>query len=368
LKIRAVELYHVPRKLRKPFVTSLGYNEYAHSVYLKIITDTDLVGYGECTPSPYINGETHETCFVVGKILAQGLIGKNPTDIESSFELMSKLIYANNSIKSAFDIAHYDLISKSKELPLYKYFGGEIRKKIYTDYTVSIGEVEEMVEDAVKVKEDGYQIIKVKLGKGGDKDIKRIKNIREVVGADIKIRIDANQGWEVNEAERTLTALREFDIEYCEEPIRRYKFDILPELRRQSPVKIMADESVLDHYDAHRLIKTGACDYINIKLGKSSGIFKALKIIKAAEKAKMKLQLGGFLESRLLFTANAHLAHTSKYCAFYDFDSPLFAIDNPILGGMEYGNNGEVILNDEPGLGLSIDDEYLKNVNKLVVK
>jgi L-alanine-DL-glutamate epimerase-like enolase superfamily enzyme len=368
LKIRAVELYHVPRKLRKPFVTSLGYNEYAQSVYVKIITDSELVGYGECTPSPYINGETHETCFVVGKLLAQGLIDKDPLDISSNFELMSKLIYANNSIKSAFDIAQYDLISKSEDLPLYKYLGGEISKKIYTDYTVSVGDINGMVEDAIKVKESGYQIIKVKLGKGGEKDVERIKNIREAVGSDIKLRVDANQGWEVDEAERTLTALKEFDIQYCEEPIRRYKFDILPELRRQSPIKIMADESVLDHYDAHRLINTGACDYINIKLGKSSGIFKALKIIKVAEKAKMKLQLGGFLESRLLFTANAHLAHTSEYCAFYDFDSPLFALENPIVGGMEYGENGEVVLNDKPGLGLSIDEKYLKNANKIIVQ
>ena len=368
MKVHSVELYHVPRKLKKPFITSLGYNEYAHSVYVKIITDVGLIGYGECTPSPYINGETHETCFVIGKLLAQGLIGKDPSDIESGFELMSKLIYANNSIKSAFDIAHYDIISKSKDLPLYKYLGGEISKKIYTDYTVSVGEIDEMVEDAIKVKQDGYKIIKVKLGKGGDKDIERIKHIREAAGNDIKIRVDANQGWETDEAERTLSGLHEYDIQYCEEPIRRYKFDKLPELRKESPVKIMADESVLDHYDAHRLINTKACDYINIKLGKSSGIFKALKIIKAAEKAKMQLQLGGFLESKLLFTANTHLAHTSDYCAFYDFDSPLFAIENPVVGGMEYGKNGEVTLNDRPGLGLSLDEKYLKNVNKLIVK
>ena len=95
----------MPRKLRKPFVTSLGFSEYAHSVYIKILTDCDLVGYGECTPSPYINGETYETCFVIGKLLAQELIGKDPLDISSNYEQMSKLIYANNSIKSAFDIA-----------------------------------------------------------------------------------------------------------------------------------------------------------------------------------------------------------------------------------------------------------------------
>jgi L-alanine-DL-glutamate epimerase-like enolase superfamily enzyme len=358
----------VPRKLKKPFITSLGFNDHAHSVYVIIKTDQGLIGYGECTPSPYINGETHETCFVVGRRLGQALIGKDVLDIESNVALMGKIIYANTSIKSAFDIAFYDILSKAAGKPLYDYLGGKVQKKLFTDYTVSVGAVEEMVDDALKIKENGFKILKIKVGKGGEEDFQKLKAIRGAIGPSMSIRIDANQGWGVEEASATLNKMAELDIQYCEEPIKRYKYDFLPALKGASPIKIMADESVLDHYDAHRLINTGSCDYINIKLGKSSGIFKALKIIEAAQKAEMGLQLGGFLESKLVFTANAHLAHTSECCQFYDFDSPLFAEQDPIVGGFEYGKSGEIILNNGIGLGLEIDKDYLKRAEKLEIK
>jgi len=367
LKIVSVELYHVCVKLKKPFVTSLSVKEYTNSIFVKIKTSSDLVGLGECCPTASINGETHETCFVVGRMIAKRFIGQNPLDIDANVGLMDQVIYGNTSIKSAFDIALYDLAAKAKGCPLYEYLGGAINKRIFTDYTVSLGPVAEMVQDAVKVKDDGFKIIKIKVGGEGKEDVKRVGAIRKAVGADIELRIDANQGWGVEEALATLIAMKDFDIAYCEEPIKRYKFDMLPSIREKSPIKIMADESVLDHYDAHRLINTGACDYINIKLGKSAGIYKALKIIKAAQKIGMKLQLGGFVESNLLFTANCHLAHTADCCSFYDFDSPLFAKENPIIGGMKYGEHGEITLNDAPGLGLEIDERYLKHANKLII-
>src|SRR6185436_20431106 len=115
----------------------------------------------------------------------------------------------------------------------------------------------------------------------------RIRAIRAAVGNEIPLRIDANQGWKVNEAIETLNALKEFDIQHCEEPIARWKFMKLRKVRKNSPIPIMADESCGDHHDAKRLIDLDACDMINVKLGKSSGLTNAKKIIALAEKAKM---------------------------------------------------------------------------------
>ena len=368
MKITSIDIYHIPRKLTKPFVTSLGYNTQAQSIYVRIKTDQGLEGLGECTPSPYINGETYETCMVVGRMLAKALLDKDPRNIEDNVAVMGKVIYGNTSIKSAFDIALYDLSSKAEDKPLYAFLGGSINKTIYTDYTVSVGASESMVEDALKVKEAGYFITKVKVGKNAEQDVADIGAIREAVGDAMNIRIDANQGWGVEEAAQSLSAMESFNIQYCEEPIKRYKFDFLPALKGVSPIKIMADESVLDHYDAHRLINNASCDLINIKLGKSSGIYKALKIIKAAEKVDMGLQLGGFLESKVLFTANTHLAYTSDCCRYYDFDSPLFSLDDPVIGGMKYGDNGQITLTEGAGLGLKLDPVFLKNAEKINVR
>ena len=147
------------------------------------------------------------------------LIGQDPVKIEACLSTMDQVIYGNSSIKSAFDIALYDLASQNAEVPLYAYLGGRKNKVLVTDYTVSLGDKQKMVRDALRIKANGFQVIKVKLGDTGENDIERIRLIREAVGSDIPLRIDANQGWDVSTAISTLKALQSFEIQHCEEPI-----------------------------------------------------------------------------------------------------------------------------------------------------
>ena len=136
----------------------------------------------------------------------------------------------------------------------------------------------------------------------------------------------------------------------------------LRSLQKASPIAIMADESVCDHHDARRLIELDAVRYFNIKLGKSSGLLKAQKIVRMTESAGIRLQIGGFLESRLAFTASAHLALTSSQIEFIDFDTPLMFELDPIQGGINYDNKGFITVPDLPGLGAIPDPVYLRTL------
>jgi L-alanine-DL-glutamate epimerase-like enolase superfamily enzyme len=225
---------------------------------------------------------------------------------------------------------------------------------------VSIGYKYKMAGFARKIKAAGFQVIKVKLGDSAEKDIERIRLIREAIGMEIPIRMDANQGWDAESAAIVLKELYPFNIQFCEEPIPRWDFMQLPLLRTESSIPVMADESCFDHHDAKRLIDLSACKYFNVKLGKSSGIFKALKIIQLAEKAGITLQIGGFLESRLGFTASAHLALVSDTIQFCDFDTPLMFEEDPVVGGIVYSDNGKVTVPETPGLGATIHNDFLK--------
>lgn len=367
MKIRKIELYQMPVRLKEPFVISLGPLGYANNVVVAIRTDNGLTGFGECSPFMTINGENMDTCLVIGQCLAQVLIGQDPLAIGECSKRMDQAIYGNSSIKSAFDIALYDVASQEAEVPLYAFLGGSKNKILVTDYTVSLGDKHKMVKDAMKIKADGFQVIKVKLGDSGEKDIERIRLIREAVGYDIPVRIDANQGWDVATTLSILNALAPFNIQHCEEPIPRWDFMELPGIRKQSPIPIMADESCCDHHDAKRLIDMAACDLLNIKLGKSAGFYNAIKIIELAEQAGIKIQVGGFLESRLGFTAAAHLALTSDNITYCDFDTPLMFTEDPISGGITYDNKGVVTLPDAIGLGAFVDDKYLKGLKKVEV-
>lgn len=367
LSITSVELYKIFIPLKEPFIISLGPIYNAENVLVIIRTNEGISGFGECSPFMSINGESADTGLVVGGYFAQLLKGKDPLDIPGLIKAMDRLIYGNTSIKSAFDMALFDIASKRAGLPLYKFLGGDISKSIHTDYTVSIDNPVKMAADAVKIKEQGFPAIKVKLGSHGPTDVQRIRAIREAVGKDIPIRIDANQGWEPAEAIETLKALAIFDIQHCEEPIARWAFMQLPNIRKESPIPIMSDESCGDEHDVERLIQIGACDYMNIKLGKSGGIFKAQKMVKLAEDAGIHLQVGAFMESRLAMTAFAHFALSSPMIQHFDFDTSLMFSEDPISGGIVYGEGGKITLPEGPGIGAWVEEERLKQFDNLVI-
>lgn len=366
--IQSVELYKIFIPLKEPFVISLGPINEVQNVVVIIRTKDGCTGYGECSPYLTINGESVDTCFVVGQYFARVLKGRDAADISGCMELMDKTIYANTSIKSAFDIALHDIAAQHAGLPIYRFLGGTKNKVLETDMTVSIGDPEKMKADAIRFKQEGFPAIKVKLGESLEKDVARIKAIREGIGDAHPLRIDANQGWQsADNAIAVLQALGPYHIEHCEEPILRYRFMELPKVAAASPIPIMADESCGDEWDAARLIQLKACHMFNIKLGKSSGFYKGQKIARLGAQAGMHMQVGGFMESRLGMTAAAHLAHSNDHIHHCDFDTPLMFTEDPVIGGIRYLDKGIIDLPDTPGLGAAIDESYLRKAEKAII-
>jgi len=228
--ITQIQVYKSRIALKDPFKISLGILTHAENVVIKISTEAGLFGFGECSPFLTINGESMDTCFIVAQYLGKTLLGKNALDIAGCTLDMEKVIYANNSIKSAFDMALYDIAAQHAGQPLYRFLGGTKSKELITDYTVSIDDPEKMAADAVKIQNNGFQVIKVKLGQRIDLDLERMKRIRAAVGIDIPIRIDANQGWHSQSALTLLNHLHPYNIPHCEEPIPRWNYMALPDL------------------------------------------------------------------------------------------------------------------------------------------
>jgi L-Ala-D/L-Glu epimerase len=364
--ITQIGIYKVSIPLKEPFITSLGKEVSADNIVIVIHTDNGMKGFGECNPFMPINGESIDTCYAVAQYFAKALKGENPLEIKKCINLMDRVIYGNSSIKSAFDIALYDIASQHAGKPLYQFLGGTTNKELITDYTVSIGEIEKMAADALKIKEAGYPAIKVKLGQSAEKDIARIKAIRAAVGPDIPLRLDANQGWKVKSAIEILNALKDDNVQYCEEPIARWNFMKLKKVKKNSPIPIMADECCCTENDVKRLIKLQACDKLNIKMGKSGGLFIAKKMLKLAEKENMEVQIGAFMESRLAMTAFAHLALSSSAVKYCDFDTPLMHAEDYVEGGLTYHENGVMKLPDTIGLGAKINDAFLNECEHVI--
>lgn len=358
MKILQTDIYKFSIPMH-PFTIATGTMHYAQNIFIRIHTDAGYYGVGECSAFPMIVGETQATCFEMAKEFAGLWKGKEALNIEARMGELHAFTAYNATIKSAFDMALYDLSAKAAGQPLYRFLGGR-KKDIETDLTIGIDTPDNMAQKAIQFKKDGVRMIKIKLGKNGKEDVQRVRQIRAAVGEDILLRIDANQGWDFDTARHALQEIGPYQVQFCEQPMRRWYDDRLPALRKKVPVKLMADESVFDHHDARKLIAAGACDYVNIKFAKSGGILEATKINAVCEQSNIPCMMGGMLESRVALTAFAHFALAHDNIIFHDMDTCMLGhTKDPVTGGVQY--SGYFLeIPDTPGLGVDADDDFLQ--------
>lgn len=199
-----VELIKIP--LKKPFRIAFAVQEHSVNVLVKLITDEGVWGIGEAAPFEPVTGENANTVMEALKLFKQGLLGRDPMDLEGIHQMMDNLISGNTAAKAAVDIALYDIRGKVMGQPLYKVLGGS-RNKIVTDMTIGIDKPELMAQEArERVERDGFTILKVKAGICPQDDVRALTLIREAVGPHVRLRVDANQGYTVGDAVRTLKA------------------------------------------------------------------------------------------------------------------------------------------------------------------
>jgi L-alanine-DL-glutamate epimerase-like enolase superfamily enzyme len=342
----------------EPFTIATGTMDYAQNTFIRVHTDAGFYGVGECSAFPMIVGETQDTCLVMARDFARLWKGQDALDIPARLQQLHDFTAGNSTIKSAFDMALYDIAAKNAGLPLWKYLGGN-QRVIESDITVGIAKPELMAERALAFRNQGANYLKVKLGKNAVEDVERIRQIRAAVGPEMNIRIDANQGWSFDDAVFALQAIGAYNIEFCEQPMRTWFNDRLPELMQLSPVKIMADESVYNHYDALSQMKTQSCHYINIKLAKSGGLNEAIKIHDVAAEQGIPCMMGGMLESRIALSAKLHLVYASPNIRFFDMDTcKLGHLEDPCVGGVTY-DGFFLKMPDAIGIGADADEAFL---------
>ena len=367
-KITKIEIIPLQIELNEPFIISIGPMTHARITAVKVHINNGLFGTGECCPYRTIHTESQEGSVESGQHLAKALIGKDVTQIMRINKIMQQLIPEHASIKAAIDMAVYDLNAKIVGQPLYRYLHGDRDKRIYTDMTISLMDLESMVEKSIENKKKGFPVLKIKLGDPDSaNDVDRVTAIRRAVGDGYPLCLDANQGWDYQGAVNALTAMASLDISHCEAPIFSGKHDELKAIREISPIPIMGDESVFSPEDAHQMIHKGCIDQVNIKLGKSSGIYQAMKLASVAESAGVECQVGCFSETRLGISALVHYSMAWDHIIHHDLDSPLMQSEDPILGGLTYHDDWSVSVSEEPGIGASYDQNFLDKWDKIEI-
>ena len=246
MKITEVRLGLISVPLRVPFKTALRSVSSVEDVIVEIHTDTGAVGYGEAPPTGVITGDT--TGAIIGAIrdhIAPAILGRDLDEFEDLTAAVQKALVHNTSAKAAVDMALWDLLGQKYNVPVYRMLGGA-RKNIVTDITISVNPPEEMARDARTAIARGYDCLKVKVGIDPELDVARLAAVREAVGKDVCIRIDANQAWNAKQAVRILNQMQDkgLDIEFVEQPVPAADLEGMQYVTRHADVPVLADESV----------------------------------------------------------------------------------------------------------------------------
>ena len=359
MKLKEIAIGYIEIPLVTPFKTALRTVNSVNDLIVKVTAEDGTEGYGEAPPTAVITGDTKESIeAAIRYYIAPSITGMELDDLPSIMAKMEKCLAKNTTAKAAVDIALYDLYAKLQKKPLFRLLGEKdpsaVKTELETDITISVNDTDEMVRDSVKAVGEGFHILKVKVGKGGEKDVERIREIRKAVGKEVVIRVDANQGWTREEAVSTITAMEDagLGIELVEQPVSYHDFKGMQYVTAHVQTPILADESVFSYEDGVRVMEEHGADLVNIKLMKTGGIHEAVKICDAADRFGIKCMIGCMLESKVSVSAGVHLAAARSCVTMADLDGPSLCKVDPYEGGPVYPGP-KILLSEDYGIGIT---------------
>jgi muconate cycloisomerase len=295
--------------------------------------------------------------------LAPVLIGEDPTQIERVIRLMNRTVANNPFTKAGIEIALWDILGKVAGLPVYRLLGGAVRDFVTTKFSVSGLEPAKAAEVAAWAVAQGFRTMKVKVGIDPDQDVARVRAVREAIGPDIRLGVDANGGWAPRVAIQTIRRLYPYNIFFAEQPVADLDIAWLADVRSQVEVPVMADESVYSLQDAMSIVRASAADILSVYVGKGGGISAARKIAAVAEAAGIVCTVGSNLELGVASAAMIHLAMATPTIAAEEFPcdilTPFFYETDLLVESLPI-TAGSARPSDRPGLGVELDEAQLR--------
>ena len=317
----------VPRPLKEPFRTSLRTVSSFDVIEFSIETEEGISAIGEAVETPAITGDSQE-------MILDGLLGPIRDALEgisfsSPLELAERVssTSAVASAKAAADMALYFLKAVYDGETLAESMDCS-STSVATDVTIPVADRSE-IPDLVRTRlAEGFNWLKVKLSmEPVENSVEKMKLIYDVCDGKCIIRIDPNQAWTISHTLRFLEALDEagISIDYLEQPTPAKNIKALAEIRRNTEIPIMVDESCFDMQDLLQIIEFGAADLVNLKLLKSGGVTPVLKLAEVAKQAGLDVRVGSMMEGDLGVYAAACLANTFAPTAVHDLDASWWA-------------------------------------------
>ncbi len=333
--------------------------EKAEHVIVKVHTDSGALGFGET-----IGGAS--SVYLINHLFGPAIIGYDPLDLERILELMDELDgwWRGTSIhcfqKAGIEYALYDLIGKSVNLPVHKLLGGCYREKVPLSWSLGIKPPKDTAAEAERRVEEGFDTLNLKIGSDIKRDIESIRLVRERVGDNVKIRVDANQAFSPEVAIKLIKKMGNYELEYVEQPVPAHPISNMKKVVEAVDTPISADESVISVQDCIEVIENKAADIIAIKPFKHGGLYNAKKVAIIAEAFGVPCMMGGKCELGIGVAACAHVVAASKVIDYSAEITGVLRHRTDILKEQLKYQQGYLEVPTKPGLGINVDDSKLQ--------
>jgi len=313
MKIVRLTVDPITIRYKFDFTTAYGTERETIHALVRIFTDDGMVGLGEAAPLTDFTGENYQTVKqLVTNEFSKLLVDLHPFDHTLIHSRLDN-IPGNAAAKASVDIALYDLMGKSLNVPVHDFIGGKLRSKIEVAEVIGINEPSLMAIAALNLKKQGFRTIKMKIGSGKvQDDVDRVSAVREAIGDQVNLRADANNSYSVDKAIQLGRKIRRYELAYLEQPINSRNLAGLAKVRQRTGIPITADEAVHTPRDALKIVKYEAADNIAIKFAKCGGICEAKAITNIAAAAELQCVLISAFEIGIGVAANIHVACSSS--------------------------------------------------------
>jgi len=373
MKITKIELIPVdiPRKkvLTLAHYGNLGQGGNFEFVLVRVHTDEGITGVGEVPPLPPLSPESQPVILdVQKKWLVPTLLGMDPFEIEEIWKRMDFIAPTYSMAKASIDMALWDIMGKSLDMPVHRLLGGSKPEKIPNVGLVGIDEPEVVAGVASEFVSDGYKGIRLKIAPG--RDVECVAAVREAIGYDVDLRVDCNQGYRVSEAVKMIRHIEPYDIEMVEQPTIWWDFNGLAEVAAAVDTPLMAHESMYLLSDVKNLIDAGAVGVLGLKTYRPwGGITGARRLLEMARVMNIPCMFHDDLELSVSLAAATQIISAYRNVITHKCELsgyPEWMGDDVTTESVRF-EKGYVYVPDGPGLGVELDDDKVERYTKGIV-
>ena len=351
--------------VKRPHTMSFTTLEAVNFAFVRIETRDGLVGWGEaaCLGGPTWSEESAESVqAVIERYIAPWLVGRDAAGIEPLRQEMARRVQGNPFARAAVEMALWDLNGRALGVPVHRLLGGRVRERVPLSWSLAVESPEAELEEAREKMQRGHRIFKLKTAAHPlAHDVARVRRLREALGPEIALRVDANQGWDRPTARAAIHALEPYALDFVEQPLPKWDVDGMAELARRVRVPIMADESCGAPHEALAIARLGGVSILALKVTKAAGILGTMAVARIAEAAGLGCYVGCMIETSLGTAAYLQVALAAAPVTWgCELFGPLLLTGDVVRRPVRYAD-GAILALDGPGLGVDVDETALKD-------